>query len=1135
MDSVSLAYDSRSIRHKDPFGAVQVGTSVSFSVDAQGNSEGLDAHLEVSAPDGRHSIRMQAMPASGGTVELKAQFTPSQAGLCWYWFAVHANGRDLFLGAADADSGQARAVQHHPKPFQLTVYEKQAVPSWAGHGAFYHAFVDRFRKSGDCVPELSKGALLHADWDDRPFYIKGCKDGSITRWTFFGGNLDGAREKLPYLWEMGVNALYLSPIFESPSNHKYDTADYSKVDPSFGDEEALRRLCREAKDWGIRIVLDGVFSHTGSDSVYFNKKGRYPGIGAYQSKSSPYYSWYRFRNHPDDYESWWGFENLPNVNELDDSYISFMVESDQSIVRKWMRAGVGGWRLDVADELPDEFIKRLRRVIREENPESILIGEVWDDASNKVSYSVRREYLLGHELDSATGYPFRSAVLAYASGKTGAADFKRAFETLMENYPPEQLKCNLNILGSHDVARALTILGGAPEEGSLQTEAREAYELPPDALAAGRQRLMLAGLLQYLLPGTPMLYYGDEAGMQGYSDPFNRGPYPWGREDKTLQSWFKSLGEARGAHMALKDGDYRTLAAHGQAFAFARRHGEDVVLAAVNAGTSHARVDLDVSFACPDALLFQDLFFGPYAVSSSEGRLSLELNPMSSIALSATVPSEPLLPRLKLERSAGVLMHVSSLPSAYGIGDFGHEAFSFARLLSDGGQRLWQVLPMNPPSLGNSPYMCFSAMAGNELFISLDLLAEQGLLHASELLAVPPFDEGSVNFNAVSEYKQGLFRKAFARFRAMPEDPSYIAFKEKNSGWLEDYAMFMLIKGLHGGKPWYEWPDELRRRDASALSGLLSQHEEEISYRQFLQYIYDGQWKGLKSYANSLGISMVGDMAIYISGDSSDVWAAQEMFSLKPDGSPLLVSGVPPDNFSATGQLWGHPVYAWKKHSDDGFAWWKSRMDKSFADFDYTRIDHFRGFAGFYAVPQGNSTAEHGRWLEGPGRALFAAIADGRTDLPIIVEDLGVITPDVVALREALGFPGMKVLQFMDSVPSACESVDAHWVAYTGTHDNETLLQRYRTVNGLTQEERPPDSEEALFLEGMLTTLYSSAYRWAIAPLQDLLGLGAEARMNMPSVAEGNWGWRVRKDLLASSLSERMLAFAKASGRCCGE
>ena len=259
------------------------------------------------------------------------------------------------------------------------------------------------------------------------------------------------------------------------------------------------------------------------------------------------------------------------------------------------------------------------------------------------------------------------------------------------------------------------------------------------------------------------------------------------------------------------------------------------------------------------------------------------------------------------------------------------------------------------------------------------------------------------------------------------------------------------------------------------------------------------------------------------------------MFCLKPDGSALLVSGVPPDDFSATGQLWGHPVYNWRRHSEDGFAWWKQRMDKSFADFDYTRIDHFRGFAGFYAIPAGNSTAEHGRCLEGPGRALFAAIAEGRDSLPIIVEDLGVITPDVVALRDALGFPGMKVLQFMDSVPSACESADEHWIAYTGTHDNETLLQRYRTVKGLSQEAREPDSEEALFLEGMLTTLYSSPYRWAIAPLQDLLSLGAEARMNVPSVAEGNWAWRVRKGHLGEKLAERMLAFAKASGRCCGE
>lgn len=940
-----IEYDSRDERYKSPFGAVRPGTTVKFRLDVRGASTDTSATLEISGSEHRTPILMRASGSFADRGSFTAEFTPDKAGLVWYWFSVRSSGKEYFAGAAEGDLGTSRTVQHHPRPFQLTVYDPQTMPSWVGEGIVYHVFVDRFNKSGNYVPRLRKGSLLHADWYDIPLYIRGYKDGSIKRWTFFGGNLDGIKEKIPYLWEMGANAIYLSPIFESPSNHKYDTADYSKIDPGLGDEGSLRSLCEMAQVWGMKVILDGVFSHTGSDSIYFNKDGYYSGQGAYQSQDSPFSSWYKFKSFPEDYDSWWGFKTLPNVNELDASYLDFLVEGQDSIVRKWMRAGVSGWRLDVADELPDEFIKRLRKVVKQENPDAFLIGEVWDDASNKVSYSVRREYLLGHELDFVTGYPVRDAILSFVAGRIDAPAFRSAYGSLMENYPPEHFRCNLNIIGSHDVARPLTLLGGAPDEGSIGQEARESYTLPLDALEIGRKKMKLASLLQFLLPGTPMQYYGDEAGMQGYSDPFNRGTYPWGHEDKELLSWYKALGEARGAHKAARSGNFKVLCSEGRTFAFLRTCGRDVILVAMNTGDTQINLKLDVSSLGQNSAIFQDLFFGPAIAHAMDGRLELRLGAYSSAAFATTLNSPPLFPKLPMERCAGVLMHVTSLPSRYGIGDFGPEAYDFAELLHESGQKLWQVLPINPPSLGNSPYMCFSAMAGNPLMISPYTLEMEGLLESSETAYVPSLPESFVDFAAVAEYKDSLFRKAFARFS--PETEGFVQFRDANRDWLGDFSVFMVLKGLFPGRSWQQWDESLKSRQPEAISRIRSDHARECLYHEFLQYIYDKQWKALKTHANGLGIKIIGDMAIYVSGDSSDVWANQDMFSLDQDGSPLLVSGVPPDSFSATGQLWGHPVYRWEKLASTGYEWWNMRMRKSFEDFDYTRIDHFRGFAGF--------------------------------------------------------------------------------------------------------------------------------------------------------------------------------------------
>ena len=431
----------------------------------------------------------------------------------------------------------------------------------------YQIFPDRFYKSQQPKENIPSGRTFHSDWSQQPVWAPN-EQGVITNTDFFGGDLRGIQEKLPYLKELGVTCLYLNPIFESHSNHRYDTADYSKIDPLLGNEEDFRSLCAEAKKRGIRVLVDGVFSHTGSDSVYFNREGRYPTQGAYNSQQSPYYPWYTFRQWPQNYECWWNFETLPNVKETEPSFNEY-INGENGIIRKWLRAGASGWRLDVADELPDQFLDNLAAAAKAESPDAVVLGEVWEDASNKTAYGVRRRYLLGGQLDTVMIYPFRDAIFAFLLGGD-PRNFAESVESIVENYPPQCLRLLMNHIGTHDTERALTVLGGEPA-GNRGREWQAAQSLTPEQRDTALKRLRLASLIQYLLPGVPCLYYGDEAGMEGYRDPFCRGAYPWGREGKNLLQWYKGLGMLRAQEKAiLGKGSYRTLYADGNLLAFER-------------------------------------------------------------------------------------------------------------------------------------------------------------------------------------------------------------------------------------------------------------------------------------------------------------------------------------------------------------------------------------------------------------------------------------------------------------------------------------------------------------------------------------------------------------------------------------
>ena len=457
------------------------------------------------------------VPSSKDGIFYTAKIKCEKPQLLWYYFKID----DLYFGANQV------LQDFEPESFQITVYDKNyRTPEWWREQVVYQIFVDRFARGADkWRPKRGcEDYIYHENWDEEVADNK-------SRIDFYGGNLLGIIEKLDYLQDLGVTCLYLNPIFEAHSNHKYDTADYMKIDSMFGDEEIFRRLCAEAAARGISVILDGVFNHTGSDSIYFNKHGNYDSVGAFQSKDSPYFEWFRFEEWPHDYECWWGLKNSPHVNELCPSYLDYMVRGQDSVVRHWMKCGARGWRLDVADELPGEFIQALRAEAKAENPEAVLIGEVWEDASNKVSYGEQREYLLGRELDGVLNYPFKNAILGFLKGEITAFEFNAQVSKIIENYPRASLYSSMNMLGNHDTARIRTVLGD-------------------DRL------LKLAVTWQMTFPGVPCVYYGDEAGLSGEADPYNRRSFPWGKEDLELQATYKNLIKMRKENADLISGGY---------------------------------------------------------------------------------------------------------------------------------------------------------------------------------------------------------------------------------------------------------------------------------------------------------------------------------------------------------------------------------------------------------------------------------------------------------------------------------------------------------------------------------------------------------------------------------------------------
>lgn len=488
----------------------------------------------------------------------ESSFTINNSGHYFYYFVFDENNKT--------------------EKYELLIYnENYTTPNWVKGGIIYHIFVDRFYKSKLLYKDGD--IIIRNDWGGIPNYLPD-REEEIKNNDFFGGNLEGIKEKLPYLSSLGVSILYLSPIFKAYSNHKYDVGDYLTIDPLFGDENSFEALCKEAEKYNISIILDGVFSHTGDDSIYFNKYGHYNSLGAYQSKSSPYYEWYIFNKWKEDYVSWWGIKTLPTINKECKSFIDF-ITGENGVLKYWQQKGVKGWRLDVADELPNEFLEALRTAVKNQNTEAFIVGEVWEDASNKFSYGKLKEYFLGSQLDSVTNYPLRNAIIDYVKNK----DCTLLYETMdfiMEKYPPQTVNCLMNILGTHDTARILTVLGNnIPPFAHLNKDEKASYKLSEKELSQGIKLLKIASVLQFTLPGIPCIYYGDEAGVEGFEDPFNRRCYPWENKNQEILNHYKMLSNLRKQNI-FKEGKYKCIIHDKEAFIFERYTNNEKIIIAIN-------------------------------------------------------------------------------------------------------------------------------------------------------------------------------------------------------------------------------------------------------------------------------------------------------------------------------------------------------------------------------------------------------------------------------------------------------------------------------------------------------------------------------------------------------------------------
>lgn len=584
-------FDSRNPLYRNKFGALAEGDTLRLKLLLHQSNKVKKAYLRIQNDDTCNTELVEMTPAD--TLEdyrfYECEISLDE-GIYWYSFKYTTDCGEFFVTKDEHSLG---IISPKGTSWQITVYNKDYVtPDWLDGGIIYQIFPDRFCNSGKPKKNVPKDRYLNPDWEKQPEYKQGDKFKCLGN-DYYGGDLAGIKKKLPYLKSLGVNCIYLNPIFEAHSNHRYNTADYMKIDPLLGTEKDLESLVKAAEKLGIYIILDGVFSHTGDDSIYFNRQSRYKSIGAYNSANSPYASWYTFKGSRDNYNAWWGILSLPETNENDPGFTEF-ITGENGVIKHWLKKGIKGFRLDVADELPDEFLDKIRKAVKSESEHNYLLGEVWEDASNKISYDKRRRFLRGNQLDSVMNYPFANAIIAYLKGGNSRELIDTVLD-ILENYPPQAVKLLMNHIGTHDTPRIITVLGSdKPYNPDREWQSKQTLTLAE--YEKGKRLLKLAAILQYTLPGIPSLYYGDEAGLTGYGDPFCRGTYPWGKEDTELINFYKKLGKFRRQSDVFQSGEFYPVYANFGEMVYIRKSENSQVLVALSRWHEETTVTIPPEF-----------------------------------------------------------------------------------------------------------------------------------------------------------------------------------------------------------------------------------------------------------------------------------------------------------------------------------------------------------------------------------------------------------------------------------------------------------------------------------------------------------------------------------------------------------
>lgn len=590
-----ILYDSKNSKYKSPFGAIKTEEKFNINIKIPLSCKTEEVYILFENDNTKESFKfpLKFICSNEDYATYGNEISLNVKGLYFYYFNIKTIQSQFNLFRFGYNETNIEAGDK----WQLTCYPKDfKVPESFLGKVMYQIFPDRFfRESIENAEGKLEPYYIHENTDDVPDF-KPNENGKILNWDFFGGNLKGIIKKLDYIKSLGTSIIYLNPIFMAYSNHRYDTCDYKKIDPLLGTDEDFINLCNEAHKKNIKIILDGVFSHTGSNSVYFDKNYIFKN-GAYSNDNSPYKYWYSFGKSKDDYISWWGIDTLPCVNELSESFLKFIIEDDDSVISHWLNLGADGFRLDVADELPDEFIKRLRNKVKQIKPDSLIIGEVWEDASNKISYGIRRKYFTDSELDSVMNYCFKNSIISYCMDNITSKEFAQQIMTICENYPKDSIHSLMNSLSTHDTARILTVLG-VSGDGKTKEE-KAGFKMSPKIRNIAKSKLYIAVLLQYTLPGTASIYYGDEIGMEGFGDPFNRGYFKWNDMDESIYDFFIQLGKIKNSNIALQKGDIEFLK-YDDVLIFDRIYNDEKIEILINKGNE------EIPISKKEIILFQN-------------------------------------------------------------------------------------------------------------------------------------------------------------------------------------------------------------------------------------------------------------------------------------------------------------------------------------------------------------------------------------------------------------------------------------------------------------------------------------------------------------------------------------------------